>query len=271
MDLEQLCQIRGNVRILKPLVHSITNPISINQCANAVLAVGARPVMAEHPKEVKEITKTSNALMLNVGNITDARIKSIMISAKTARDRNIPCAIDAVGVACSELRRKFVLDVLKKYTPSVIKGNYSEIKSLLDLNYKATGVDCDNDLDIYGIENTLNKLSQKYNVTVLATGKTDIVTNGKKMIYIKNGTEDLAKITGTGCMLGAILSSYLTVSDSLSAATSACVVLGICGELSKTDKGSGSFMVKLLDKLSTITDGEIKEYIRMEEKKIEKI
>ena len=271
MDLEQLCQIRGNVRILKPLVHSITNPISINQCANAVLAVGARPVMAEQPKEVKEITKTANSLMLNVGNITDARMKSIMISARIARDRNIPCIIDAVGVACSELRRNFVLNVLEKYTPSVIKGNYSEIKSLLDIYYKAKGVDCDNNLDIYSVEDALIKLSQKYNTTVLATGKTDMITDGRKIIYIKNGTEDLAEITGTGCMLGAILGSYLSVSDSLSAAISACVLLGICGELSKTDKGAGSFMVNILDKLSTITDEEIKECIRMEEKKIEKI
>ena len=97
--------IRKTVKQTQPLIHCITNPISINQCANAILAVGGRPIMAEHPMEVAEITRTAKALMLNLGNITDARMESIRISAKTATENGIPILLDAVGVTCSQLRR----------------------------------------------------------------------------------------------------------------------------------------------------------------------
>ena len=93
------------VRDQKPLIHCITNPISIHQCANAVLAVGGRPIMAEHPAEVQEITATARALMLNLGNITDVRMESMYLSAQAAREGKIPILLDAVGVACSRLRR----------------------------------------------------------------------------------------------------------------------------------------------------------------------
>ena len=96
--------IRKNLRDRQPLIHCITNPISINQCANAILAVGGRPMMAEHPQEVAEITRTAQSLMLNLGNITDARMESILISAETAQEAGIPFLLDAVGIACSTLR-----------------------------------------------------------------------------------------------------------------------------------------------------------------------
>ena len=119
--------IRKKTRNKKPVVHCITNPISINLCANGVLAVGAKPIMAEHPLEVAEITKTADVLVLNLGNITDARIRSIKISAKIAHEHNIPFVIDAVGVACSQLRRNLIRELLKEIKPTAIKGNYSEI------------------------------------------------------------------------------------------------------------------------------------------------
>ena len=115
--------IRKTVKQNQPLIHCITNPISINQCANAILAIGARPMMAEHPKEVSEITRTARSLMLNLGNITDARMESILISAKTAREQNIPFLLDAVGIACSTLRREYVKELLSTAIPTVIKGN----------------------------------------------------------------------------------------------------------------------------------------------------
>ena len=135
-------EIVNSVREKKPLVHCITNPISINQCANAVLAVGAKPIMAEHPKEVEEITNVADALVLNLGNITDARMESMLISAKTASENNIPFVVDAVGISCSALRRDYIKRIIK-YKPKVIKGNYSEIKALYDSEYKSAGVDAD--------------------------------------------------------------------------------------------------------------------------------
>ena len=111
----------------KPLIHCITNPISINQCATAILAVGAKPIMAEHPKEVAEITKTADALMLNIGNITDARMEAMPIALREASKKNIPIVLDIVGLACSSLRKSFVNGLMNEAMPTVIKGNYSEI------------------------------------------------------------------------------------------------------------------------------------------------
>lgn len=246
--IKQINTIRKSVKETNPLVHCITNPISINQCANAVLAVGARPIMAEHPQEVGEITATARALVLNLGNITDARMKSMLISSEAAAKNGIPVVLDLVGIACSKLRRDFAHKLLKN-NPALIKGNYSEIMALYDNSYKSSGVDADFS-DVNYIKDITVRLAQMYNCIILASGKRDIVTDGEKTVCIKNGTPRLAKVTGTGCMLGVLCGCYLSVCNSIYGAITACSVLGICGENAETDKGNGTFMVNLMDELS---------------------
>jgi len=259
----------ATLKTKNPLIHCITNPISINQCANAVLAVGGRPVMAEHPNEVTDITKTAKALVLNLGNITDSRIKSCTISAKAAFENNIPFVIDIVGVACS-VSRNDLAKSLATQRPAIIKGNYSEINALYDDTYSSSGVDAEK-LDISVINNAAVFLAKKYNTTILASGKTDIITDGTTLIHISNGSPQLSTVTGTGCMLGMLCGCFLTVSKAKDAAVAACETLGICGELAQTSNGSGSFMVNLLDRLSLINDNDIAKLSKMEVIEIEKI
>ena len=128
-------EIREFTKNSAPLIHCITNPISIHDCANMILAVGARPIMAEHPEEVEEITEVSSALMLNLGNITDARIISMQRALSTANRKNIPVLLDLVGVTCSQLRRSFAKQLLSQGVFSVIKGNISEILAAAELPY----------------------------------------------------------------------------------------------------------------------------------------
>lgn len=258
--------IRENITRKKPLIHCITNPISINQCANAILSVGAKPIMAEHPREVCEITSSSDALMLNTGNITDARKKSIKISLKKAKEICIPVLLDVVGIACSKFRRKYILNLLKISVPSVIKGNYSEIAALHNEKYFSAGVDADISLDVCHIAKISKELALKYQTVILATGKTDIITNGEKTIYVKNGTPQLASVTGTGCLLGSLCTAFMAELSPMDSAVSACIYFGICGELAETKKGNGSFMVNLMDKISIISKEEITKYMNMEEK-----
>ena len=262
----KICSIRERVTKQKPLIHCITNPISINQCANAILSVGAKPIMAEHPKEVCEITEVSDALMMNTGNITDARMESIMLSLTKAKERHIPVLLDIVGIACSQLRREYISSLFKIHIPDVIKGNYSEIAALQDGKYFSPGVDADSSLNVCHITNTAEKLALKYNTVILATGQTDIITDGRKTIYVKNGTPQLACVTGTGCMLGALCTTFMTSACAIESAISACCYFGICGELAKTDSGNGSFMVKLMDSISTLSREEMLKHINMEEK-----
>ena len=263
--INKIYETVSSIKKQKPLIHCITNPISINQCANAILSVGARPIMAEHPKEVSEITGSSHALMLNIGNITDTRMESIFLSMGTAKERNIPILLDVVGIACSKFRREYINSLLERFIPSVIKGNYSEIKALCDKEYFSSGVDSDPAVDINNITEISSKLSTKYKTVIIATGKTDIITDGKRIIYVKNGTPELASVTGTGCMLGSLCTTFMTSASPVDASISACCYLGICGELAKTDKGSGIFMVNLMDRISTLSKVEILKYVNMEE------
>ena len=261
--------IRARIKELDPLIHCITNPISINGCANVILAAGARPMMAEHPDEAPLITRTAGALMLNLGNFTDVRGKSMLLSAEEAHKRRIPVILDACGAACLPSRRDYALRIMREFTPSVVKGNYSEIKALYDGNYSSSGVDADSALGTEEAVRCAVGLSARYGTVILASGSTDIVTDGKKLTYIHNGTPQLGTVTGTGCMLGALCAAYLPSGSAYSAAISACAVFGICGELAETDKGSGTFGVRLLDALSTVSDSIILEKIRTEEIYIE--
>ena len=226
--------------------------------------------MAEHPNEVSEITETADALLLNIGNITDVRMKSIQFSAETAVENNIPFVFDAVGVACSEFRRNFTLDFLGKYPPTILKGNYSEINALCNCDYKSKGVDSDIKLTVEELSRIAVTLAKRYGTTVLASGKTDIITDGTKLFYVINGTSQLSYVTGTGCMLGAICTVFLSFNDAVSSAIKACATLGICGELSETKKGNSTFLINLIDNLSTVTDETINKMIKSEEISIEK-
>ena len=284
--------IRSKVKETKPLIHCITNPISINQCANAILAVGARPMMAEHPQEVREITESADALLLNLGNITDVRIESMQIAAKAAKQKGIPIVLDAVGVACSALRREFASELLKLVTPTVIKGNYSEINALFYETYRSAGVDADASLEPDSVSRTAAALAEAKQTVILVSGETDIITDGKRLVYGRNGTPQLATVTGTGCMLGALCATYLSANEStaivvqnvqgietdkrmgskaMDAVITACAVLGVCGEFAKTEAGSGSFMMRLMDALSALTDAELETHLSMEERQIEKV
>lgn len=261
--------IRQTVKKEQPLIHCITNPISINQCANGILAIGARPMMAEHPKEAAEITRTSQALMLNLGNITDVRMESILISANAASEKRIPFLLDAVGISCSSLRRDYIKDLLNTATPTVIKGNYSEIQALYQDSYRSSGVDADSALDILTIDHAATSLARSLGTVILASGKVDIVTDGNRLYHIHNGTPLLSQVTGTGCLQGALCASYLSAKPGMEAVITGCTVLGICGEMARTDHGTGTFLCSLMDRLSTLTDAEIDELLNMEEISIE--
>ena len=262
--MHKLQAIREAVQKKRPLIHCVTNPISINQCANGILAVGARPIMAEHPAEVREITETADALMLNLGNITDTRIQSMKISLLAAKEKGIPVVVDAVGIACSALRWDYMAQLLNLAAPTVIKGNYSEILALHHAAYRSSGVDADASLCADTMGRAAAELARRHHAVVLASGRVDIVTDGRRSVRIKNGTAQLSGVTGTGCMLGALCGAYLSVCADMDAAVAACVVLGVCGQMAETARGSGSFMANLMDTLSTLTAEALENYMDME-------
>ena len=229
------------------LIHCITNPISMNQCANAILALGARPIMAEHPDEVMEITRTASSLLLNLGNITDSRISAMRLALKEASATGIPVTLDAVGAACSSLRKTLVRLFLTSGRFACLKGNYSEILALYDDTYKAAGVDSKEGIDSGLIRRAVIELSKTNNCIVAATGKVDLIASDGEIKEVTGGSAQLSQVTGTGCMLGAIIATYLAEENSFRSVVEACAFFKTCGEKAATNKGPGTFMVNLLD------------------------
>lgn len=268
--LSQLEPILTYIQQEAPLIHCITNPISINDCANILLAIGARPIMAEHPDEVAEITAIAKGLALNLGNITDARMASMKISAGAAKDKGIPFVLDLVGLSCSRLRQKYAKELLQIAVPDIIKGNISELRTLLGLpTTPGMGVEA-GQKEMVTKENALEyakifqKQAREYHTLILATGPIDLVVSSEEAYIIANGSNALASITGTGCMnnvlAGACLAGVHGISSQATnntlAAILSCLLLGIAGENIQDiylNQGPGSFHYSLMDSISKLT------------------
>ena len=265
--INNLLEIKQSIKFNRPLIHCITNPISINDCANIVLAVGAKPIMAEHPLEVSEITAVSKSLAVNLGNITDTRMKSMLISGKTAFENKIPQVIDLVGVGCSKLRLDYAKKFISECHPSVIKGNMSEIKAICGIKSNAKGIDVGAS-DIVTEQNfhesieMLSRFSLQTGSVIAVTGVVDVITDGTYTYLIKNGCEMLSMVTGTGCMLTALIANYISSGNILDGTVLAIALMGICGELSQYAKGTGSFRTELIDNIYSITDDVVIKKIR---------
>ena len=268
--LSQLEPILTYIQQEAPLIHCITNPISINDCANILLAIGARPIMAEHPEEVAEITAIAKGLALNLGNITDARMASMKISAGAAKNKGIPFVLDLVGLSCSRLRQKYAKELLQIAVPDIIKGNISELRTLLGLpTTPGMGVEA-GQKEMVTQENALEyakifqKQAREYHTLLLATGPIDLVVSSEEAYIIANGSNALASITGTGCMnnvlAGACLAGVHGISSQVTnntlAAILSCLLLGIAGENIHDiylNQGPGSFHYSLMDSISQLT------------------
>lgn len=266
-----------------PLIHCITNPISIHDCANVILAAGARPIMAEHPEEVREITASADALGLNLGNLTDARRTSILLSGEEAARRNIPTILDLVGIGCSSLRRSLVKEFLemretcmaesRNTAPLILKGNLSEILVLSGMEQgtrlSVSGVDARpqdvvNDQTRDGIAKELQRLAVRHRAVLMATGATDVISDGETTYLIENGSKRMASVTGTGCMVTALTAAWISEGMLLPGALLGAVMFGVCGELAAGDwRGSGTYQVRLMDELSLCTWETIEKYRRV--------
>lgn len=274
--LEKSINLIEKLRQESPLTHCITNVVTVRDCANAVLAVGGSPIMANAPEEAEEIVSIANSLVINIGTLTEEQIETMKKSAKQATKMEKPFVLDPVGIGISKIRNETPIDIIKESKPAIIRGNLSEIKAIatfygiLDECTTAKGVDVA-DTDIIS-EDTLEinaqivkNIAEKLDTTIAVSGPIDIVSNGKEVYALKNGNSMMANITGTGCMLGCIMGAYAAIDDSLLAAITATTVMSIAGEIAaKTatdnNQGTGSFGTYLIDELSKMNPETFKEY-----------
>jgi hydroxyethylthiazole kinase len=235
------------IRAEKPVVHHLTNWVTIYDCANIVKVLGASPVMAHAKEEVGEMAKIASSLVLNIGTLTLELVEAMKIAAKSANQKGIPVILDACGAGATQLRDKKCFELLDETRINIIKGNASEIARIGGEAVKTKGVDAGcvskNMIEI------AQNLSQKRKCTVVVTGKEDIVTDGKKLYVVKNGHPMMANVVGTGCMAASVIGTFAAVEDNLAfAATSALTCFEIAAECAvKLSNGPGTFKEKLFD------------------------
>ena len=260
-NLKNTLEIREKLKGKSPLIHAITHPIAINMVANSILAIGCQLICAAHPDEVAEIVAMSDSLSVNLGNITSERIIAMERAAKAANDKEIPLAIDMVGVGASILRFDFANKLLENFYFDLIKGNASEIRAIAIGKSSAKGVDVgeadrlrgDN---IRNLTKEARELAIKYDSIVLITGEIDLIVGNDFYKEIANGVESLSRITVTGCMLTAIVSSIMAVARPVDAALLRLLIMEIAAEKVDTER-LYTFFVNLMDEIGLISDAEI--------------
>lgn len=227
-----------NVRSIAPLVHCITNYVTVNDCANILLAAGASPIMADDIKEVEEITSLCLGLAINIGTLNQQTIPAMFLAGKKANALNKPVILDPVGAGASKLRTETSLRLIEEVRFSVIRGNISEIKALALGSVSLRGVDADisDTAAPSAIDETVafaKAFSKKTGAVIAITGAVDIVTDGQTAYLIYNGHPMMSRITGSGCMLTALTGAYLASSPGniLEASVASLAAMGLCGEL----------------------------------------
>jgi hydroxyethylthiazole kinase len=286
------------VRSISPLVHNITNYVTVNDCANITLACGASPIMAEEYQEAAEITSICNALVINIGTLTKQTIPAMLAAGKKANDRGLPVVLDPVGIGASQLRTNTVIELLQQMHFTVIRGNVSEMKKV----YQCYSKECKEDkgkreeipastrTDSSGhrgvdasvsdliseetLEDTITlarALSKMADSVIVITGAIDIVAADDSVYVIRNGHPMMSKITGSGCMLTSLLGAFCGANAPYypEACAAAVCAMGIAGEQAyrktyERKEGTGAFRMYLIDAISTMQAEELNQRAQFE-------
>jgi hydroxyethylthiazole kinase len=252
------------LREKKPLIHNITNYVVMNYTANALLAMGASPVMAHAQNEVEEMVAFAGALVLNIGTLTDDWISSMIKAGKKASQLGTPIVLDPVGSGATPLRTNSARNIINQTKIKVIRGNASEILSLRDENSKTKGVDSIHSVD--EAAEAARNLADELHTTLAITGPVDLITDGTRVLRVANGHPLMGYVTGTGCAATAAIGAFLAVdNDPVIATATALSFFGLAGEVAaRTASAPGTFMIQILDALYTITPEQLREGCRIQ-------
>jgi hydroxyethylthiazole kinase len=252
--LENIIRALDKLRARSPLVHCLTNEVVKQFTANVLLAVGAAPAMVEHSEEAAEFAAVADALLVNLGTLSEVQIQSILSAVPEAVNAGKPWVLDPVAVGAIGLRTRFAYELLEK-RPTIIRGNASEILALAGRTGKGRGVDSLSE-SADAIE-AAQLLATDTGSIVFITGATDYIVTNSSAVAIRNGDPMLTRITGAGCALGALTAAFASVCDfPVVAATAASLMFSVAGELAAAEsRGPGTFAVRLLDQLYSL-DGE---------------
>ena len=269
----EFAEILEQVRIKKPLVQCITNFVTVNDCANIILAAGGSPTMAEHPLEVEEAVEKVQALVCNMGAIDKA--EAMILAGKQANRLGKPVILDPVGAGGTRLRRETVKRLLEEVHFTVIRGNASEIRYLAGQNTAGSGVDVSvtdevTEENLSAAVDLAESLARQLGTIIAISGQIDIITDGSRTCILRNGCAAMAWITGSGCMLTALTGAFCgSWNDAFSAACAAMAVMGVCGELAdarriRNGTGNATFRNDLIDAVFNLTAQQLTQGVRYE-------
>lgn len=251
------------VRKNHPLVHHITNYVTVNDCANITICAGGAPIMADAIEEVAEMTGIVGALVLNIGTLNHAQIESMIAAGHKANEKKIPIILDPVGAGATRFRTETARRLLEELEITILKGNAGEIGVLAGADGKVRGVDS------AGLTGDPVAIAKEFaahaGLTVVVSGATDIVTDGKRALLVENGHPMMGGISGTGCMAASVTGAFAAESnDYVLAAATALAAFGIAGERAAARaQGPYSFKVALFDELSGLTPAEFPSFAKI--------
>ena len=267
--LEQSADLLENVRRVRPLVHCMTNRVTINDCANIILAAGGSPIMAEDEREVEEIVAAAGALVITLGILSETIFPSMLKAGRAAKRLGVPVILDPVGCGASKLRDDCCRQYIDEIHPDIVRGNMSEIKALAGMTSSTRGVDAGID-DAVTLDNAhqmsplVTDLAKKLGTVVSATAAVDIISDGSRTAFVANGHPMLCDVTGTGCMASALTGACAGAGDAFTAATACLILMGLAGEMAQEavqaeGRGIGTFRIRHLDYIYTIQREDILE------------
>jgi len=256
----------ANVRTKSPLIHNITNYVTVNDCANMVLACGASPIMADDAAEVEDITTICGGLNINIGTLNSRTIESMLKAGKKANALGHPVVLDPVGAGASALRTETAYRLLDEVRFTVIRGNISEVKTLASGAGTTKGVDAD--VADAVTESTLDNavafaknFAAKTGSIIAITGAIDLVADAENCYVIRNGRAEMGRITGTGCQLSGMMTAFLAANpeNKLDAAAAAVCAMGLAGEIGWSHMaegdGNSTYRNRIIDAIFNM-DGE---------------
>lgn len=252
------------VKEVNPLVLHYTNNVTINDCANITLAIGASPLMSFSYEEVDDIVSVCSSVVINIGTMNSELLDLYLLAGKTANRYNKPVILDPVGVFATKARGDLTTKLLNEVKFDVVKGNVAEIKFIGGFDVKGKGVDSfDDEEDATEI---IKKVADKLECIIVATGRIDTITDGKTVYKIENGTSKLKSITGTGCMSASLIGSYIACSKNiLEGSTMGVLTMSLSGELADKDNPPiGTFKVNLMNEIYNLDIEKLEKYSKIE-------
>ncbi len=267
MDMKRTTlDLRDKIRKTAPLVHNITNLVAMNPTANILLALGASPVMAHSRNEVQEMAALADALVLNIGTLSEKWVQAMLLAAGTANQQGIPVILDPVGAGATGYRTRTVKQILNQVKISVIRGNASEVLSLAVAGVQTKGVDSSLSLSDEIVDDA-SAIARQYGCIVAVSGEKDLISDGRRVLRVANGVPMMTRVTGLGCGLSAVVGAFCAVAgdDLLAAVAAAFGFYGVCGELALgVSERPGSFAVAFLDTLFSAGSADIRNHLKVE-------